>query len=750
MKKIKISKGQLICFVSGLAFCGTAFADITVKSGVELAAAFDSAKSGDTIFLEPGTYDLTKWTGWGGNASYHLYTGTRKLTLEGKDATSWRDNGSKTKAVIKCDLTADNGGKRILGFAADITLKNLTFDGAYKTQNAPALYRNGSGLATVTNCVFVSNRSTGNGGAVNVAGVFQDCLFDSNRSDGGRGGAIFCDQSDGTLKLVGCSFTNDYTTANQGQGGAIYQSAGTVEIVDCSFESCVGNGGYTAAGYRTGGAIQAAGGTTSLSNVIFKSCTAPYSGGAIVGGASLVARHCTFTSCNASERGGAVSGGTYYDCIFDSNSSWRGGAAVNISGAYGCVFTNNYCGGSLEHTGGSVFHDSASESVFNGCTFVGSKVTVQKGLGGAIYQSAGTIRVENTTFDSCSATGGYTNPGYQSGGAICENGGMLEVVDSVFTNCTAVQQLGGAIYAKSGSVMVRGSMFACNRAADSGAIQCNDATFITNCTFVANTASSTGGAVRDCTNIVDCAFADNASAYYSGHCRNCVVRNSRFSGLGTVCNSRCVNCVFDGARTTDADDYNRGLIIAVNQSPYTAKCVNCLFVNCDCFYMLQSWGLPLSIVNCTFADNKANSYFAYGADYNGQGTGARFDFTNCIFNGSRTDHTGHGLQVNIQSDSTGIVNVDHCVAETVELPATATRTELTTAKARFVGADHYSGAPAYTPKYGDRNVVGKGELLDWTDDDVDLAGNRRLRNDLVSLGCYEPWYERRGFLLIAR
>ena len=743
MKKIKISKGQLICFVSGLAFCGTAFADRTVTTVAELADAVANAATGETIFIAPGEYDITNIKQ--GSNYYHLYTGSRQLVLEGTDATSWRNNGNKTKAVIKGGY---GGSEHVFGFAADVTLKNLTFTGAYKTCAGASFHRNGGGFATVSNCVFVSNKSTYRGGAVNASGTFQNCLFDSNTA-GPLGGAVYADQSDGVLKFNGCSFVADKTSSEHGRGGAIYQSAGTVEIVDCTFASCAGNGGYTAAGYRAGGAIYAAGGTATVSNTTFTSCTAPYSGGAIVVGASasLVARHCTFTSCNASERGGAVSGGTYYDCIFDSNYSWRGGAVVNISGAYGCVFTNNYCGGSQEHTGGTVFHDSASESVFSRCTFVGSKVTVQKGLGGAIYQSAGTILVENTTFDSCSATGGYTSSGYQSGGAICENGGTLEVVDSVFTNCTAVQQLGGAIYAKSGSVTVRGSMFAGNRAADSGAIQCNDATFITNCTFVANTASSTGGAVRDCTNIVDCVFADNASAYYSGHCRDCVVRNSRFSGLGTVCNSRCINCVFDGARTTDADDYNRGLIIAVNQSPNATECINCLFVNCDCFYMLQSWGLPLSIVNCTFADNKANSYFAYGADYNGQGAGARFDFTNCIFNGSRTDHTGHGLQVNIQSDSTGVVNVNHCVAETVELPATATRTELTTAKARFVGADHYSGAPAYTPKYGDRNVVGKGELLDWTDDDVDLAGNRRLRNDLVSLGCYEPWYERRGFLL---
>lgn len=166
--------------------------------------------------------------------------------------------------------------------------------------------------------------------------------------------------------------------------------------------------------------------------------------------------------------------------------------------------------------------------------------------------------------------------------------------------------------------------------------------------------------------------------------------------------------------------------------------------------MLQSWGLPLSIINCTFADNKAISYFAYGADYNELGTGATFTFTNAIFNGSRNEGTGHGLQVNIQAGSAGVVNADHCVAETIELPQSAVKTELTVAKARFVGPDHRSGAPRYTPRYGDGNVVGKGALLDWTDADVDLAGNPRLRGGHVSLGCYEPWYEKVGMMVLVR
>lgn len=744
-RDIKFLKSLLIGFATWLAFCGTAFADRTVTTVAELADAVANAASGETIYVQPGEYDISSYKA---NQYYHLYTGNRTLTIEGTDATSWRNNGNKTKAVIK---GGSGGSEHVFGFAADVTLKNLTFTGAYKTPAGASLHRNGSGSATVTNCVFASNKSTYHGGAVNASGVFQDCLFDAN-SSATLGGAFYHDQTDGLLKCVGCSFANDKTTANQGQGGAIYQVAGTVEIVDCTFASCVGDGGYTAAGYRAGGAIYAAGGTTTVTNTTFTSCTAPYSGGAIVVGSkgNLEAVSCTFKSCAAWERGGAVAGGVYRDCVFDSNQSWRGGAAANIAGGYDCVFTNNYCSATGDDVGGALFHDIASNAVISGCMFVKNRVSAQQGLGGAIYQSVGTLLVTNTTFDSCTATGGWTANGYRSGGAICEAGGTITLFDSVFTNCTAVDQNGGAITVRSGSLTAHGCSFVGNRAVSSGAVHANGNTFLTNCTFTANVATSTGGAISACTNIVDCTFADNASAYFSGHCWNCTVRKSRFSGLGSVGNSRCIDCVFDGARTTDADMWNRGLVIAVNNGPSETKCVNCLFVNCDCFYMLQSWGLPLSIINCTFADNRANSYLAYGADYNDLGTGATFTFTNAIFNGSRSEGTGHGLQVDIQADSSGVVNVDHCVAETVELPQLAVKTELTVAKARFVGPDHRSGAPRYTPRYGDGNVVGKGALLDWTDADVDLAGNPRLRDGRVSLGCYEPSYERLGSVLLFR
>lgn len=417
-RDIKFWKNQLIYFVSGLAFCGTAFADRTVTTVEELAAAVASAASGETIYIQPGEYDISSYKA---NQYYHLYTGSRALTIEGTDATSWRNNGNKTKAVIK---GGNGGGEHVFGFAADVTLKNLTFTGAYKTCAGASFHRNGGGFATVSNCVFVSNKSTYRGGAVNASGTFQSCLFDSNTA-GPLGGAVYADQSDGVLKFNGCSFVADKTSSDHGRGGAIYQSAGTVEIVDCTFASCAGNGGYTAAGYRAGGAIYAAGGTATVSNTTFTSCTAPYSGGAIVVGASasLVACHCTFTSCNASEYGGAVSGGTYRDCFFNSNSSWRGGAAANIAGVYDCVFTNNFCNGAGADIGGAVVHDVTSAGVISGCVFVKNSVSAQQGFGGAIYQSAGSLLVTNVTFDSCSASGGYTASGYRSGGAICENGG---------------------------------------------------------------------------------------------------------------------------------------------------------------------------------------------------------------------------------------------------------------------------------------------------------------------------------------
>jgi hypothetical protein len=67
-------------------------------------------------------------------------------------------------------------------------------------------------------------------------------------------------------------------------------------------------------------------------------------------------------------------------------------------------------------------------------------------------------------------------------------------------------------------------------------------------------------------------------------------------------------------------------------------------------------------------------------------------------------------------------------------------------KPRFVG----EGEVPYEPKYSSL-LRGWGLLLDWmTEDATDLAGNPRVREGKVDIGCYQCWLKLKGTHMIVR
>ena len=116
-------------------------------------------------------------------------------------------------------------------------------------------------------------------------------------------------------------------------------------------------------------------------------------------------------------------------------------------------------------------------------------LTLQNGYGngGAIYNFAGTLTVNNCTF---------TNNHALEGGAIYNNGGTLTVTDSTFTGNTATS--GGTIYNNGGSILtIISSSFTNNTATDNGGAIYNIASTlnVTNGRFTNNTAQTNGGAI---------------------------------------------------------------------------------------------------------------------------------------------------------------------------------------------------------------------------------------------------------------
>ena len=59
------------------------------------------------------------------------------------------------------------------------------------------------------------------------------------------------------------------------------------------------------------------------------------------------------------------------------------------------------------------------------------------------------------------------------------------------------------------------------------------------------------------------------------------------------------------------------------------------------------------------------------------------------------------------------------------------------------------GEHPYAPKYSSP-LRAHGKPLDWMDDATDLAGNPRLRDGNVDIGCYQCWLDPVGEILLLR
>ncbi len=135
--------------------------------------------------------------------------------------------------------------------------------------------------------------------------------------------------------------------------------------------------------------------------------------------------------------------------------------------------------------------------------------------GGGIYNSGGTLTVDNCTFSNNNAS--------RSGGAIYNNTGVaLNVTNSTFSGNSALDYAGGGIYNFNSTLTIANSTFSGNSAFHGGGIyNFNNATAnITNCTFSGNSVLGDGGGVaifvNSTANITNSTFSDNIAAYGGG------------------------------------------------------------------------------------------------------------------------------------------------------------------------------------------------------------------------------------------
>jgi autotransporter family porin len=382
--------------------------------------ATGTVSSGGTVYIANGTYNENN------------ITINKDMTVIGASQSKTVINGTHTNVIFS------------ISPEVKFTISNLTL-----TEGDHAIYNYG-GNCTVNNCTFTGN-SAGAGGAVytddaifyhfgqkfeyagilNVTGsTFKDNTATTDEVTGGLGGAIY---NSASLTATGSNFTGNMATDD---GGAIFNSIGSNSTI---ISSKFTNNSAT----NDGGAIyNEDSNLTVMKSTLTGNIATNSSGGAIYNSGTLNVSGSTFTSNTA------VNGGAIYN---DVDITWL----VNNS-----TFTNNTATNKaiIGSSGGAIFNGDGTLKV-NNSIFKDNTAT---DIGGAI-RNLGTCVVTNSIFRGNTATA--------NGGGAIFNEGTLTVKGSNFTGNDATKgAVGGAIFNTGGTLNVTGSTFIDNTAAWGGAI----------------------------------------------------------------------------------------------------------------------------------------------------------------------------------------------------------------------------------------------------------------------------------------
>ncbi|HNT36920.1 MAG TPA: right-handed parallel beta-helix repeat-containing protein, partial [bacterium] len=201
------------------------------------------------------TGDLKSDDTAGGDASencYHVVTARlvgATTTLDGFTIMSGNANGLAA--------SGDNTGGGILIDTASPILARLIVKNNKATGSGGAIYVRKNSDPNISDCVFLGNTSSLNGGGVyNLGnGTFKNCAFIGNRSNGFGGGII---NQDNTAVLLGCLFSGN--RAGGAGGGSYNAGSGTKTYINCTFGSNIA--------VQDGGGIATVMSTVGVSNSI--------------------------------------------------------------------------------------------------------------------------------------------------------------------------------------------------------------------------------------------------------------------------------------------------------------------------------------------------------------------------------------------------------------------------------------------------------------------------------------------------
>lgn len=523
--------------------------DRTVSNAQGLVDALEALNSGtdtgNTIYLEPGNYDVSayamiQWdrTAQGSSSVSHIALGHVKLVGKSADPRATVIFGNGTKRVIHsqisriecltvsngCINTGSTGGAGVYSADASLDSQKSFHSNVVVTCCSSSVAGGGVCYGTWYDSAIVNNHSDGDGGGAHMVEL-HDCEVSQNTSGSRGGGVSGGGSSNNPGHVYGGVISNNTSVSH---GGGVF--------------SCIMHGG-TKVCWNSAGA----------------------SGGGIYNGTGLVTSNCTIF-CNA-----AV--------------TVAGGLNAYQSSATGCVISNNFVNADRNNTssGGGVSADGGllidCRIVFNRLSNASAGTSAAAYGAGVFGGSLSNCYIAGNAVIECSASKRY--------GGGCSN--------SSLTNCVVVNNF---VYGGSGAGINAGSAYGCvisNNASSNQGEGVRSATFLEKCEISDSLTAPrrmVNCRVSGYTNGV--VFAEGANVYTNGH----------FAGSFFLCagETYATNCLFSGNRassalfrpTSVAGESFANCTMAGNISQRTVYDAN------------FTKPYPVTLVNCLFADNTYN------------------------------------------------------------------------------------------------------------------------------------------------
>ena len=372
----------------------------------------------------------------------------------------------------------------------------------------------------------------------------------------------------------------------------------------------------------------------------------------------------------------------------------------------------------------------------------------------------------------------YGNTANRIGGAI--RGGTV-VNCTVISNRTrnASDAYAGGIY---GASLVEGCTVSSNISVNGGGM--SNCGIVTN-TFIACNKANYGGGARS-SSLVDCTLEHNAAATYEGGnyggagggiaygaATNCVFRDNFCSSSyrATVLKNCDIADTGVNARIIDScvihEVQNDELVRAVGNVVYPNGVVtsnmfmfggvyemrNCLVTNCtwkglkgnhaNTAVFTSDGAVTTRVENCTLADN---TYYLLARHFDA--TNKTLAIVNSVLTGNKDRSRGDFVTM-----ESHYVVLSNCVYGTVGdyTPKAEGYTNYgcTSIKERAAFKFTEKEPDPYSLKRSSP-LRGWGLVLDWMTDATDLAGNPRLRDGAVDIGCYQCWLDPIGTMFSIR